>query len=198
MQKYIRNSDNAEFIAEKDKSGDLIVECRFIVFNERGNLGETEMGVKVYEEIAPEAIDLEENLNNRDVAVLWNHDSSKILARTNNGTLILVKDDEGVKGIFKINPEDSEAVNCYEKIKSGLVYQNSFGFYADEDDIEIVRNDDGSITQRVKKLDLIEVSPCTFPVYQGTSAQARGIEKVSLKVRKQELKDKIRSIIEKK
>jgi len=145
---------------------DMYIEGYFAVFGR-----ETELWPGAYEEIAPGAFD--ETLNN-DIRALINHDTTLVLGRTKAGTLELKTDSYGLWGRVKINPNDSDAVNLYERVKRGDVDQCSFGFNIIEEETEW--RDDGTVKWRLKKIDLHEVSICTFPAYEDTGVQARKAE----------------------
>ena len=99
---------------------DMYIEGYFAVFGR-----ETELWPGAYEEIAPGAFD--ETLNN-DIRALINHDTTLVLGRNKAGTLELKADSYGLWGRVKINPNDTDAVNLYERVKRGDVDQCSFGF----------------------------------------------------------------------
>lgn len=144
----------------------MYIEGYFAVFGQ-----ETELWPGAFEEVAPQAFD--ETLGN-DIRALTNHDSTLVLGRNKAGTLELKTDTYGLWGRIKINPNDSDAVNVYERVKRGDVDQCSFGFniLAEETDWR----DDGTVKWTITKVDLWEVSVCTFPAYEQTGVQARKAE----------------------
>lgn len=146
--------------AEQDE---MIVEGYFAVFNKT-----TELWAGAFEEIAPGAFD--GTLLN-DIRALINHDTNLVLGRNKVNTLELKTDNQGLWGKIKINPNDSDAVNLYERVKRGDVDQCSFGFNIIEEETEW--RDDGTVKWTLKKIDLHEVSVCTFPAYEETGVQAR-------------------------
>lgn len=148
--------------AETD-SPEKYIEGYFVVFNQ-----ETELWPGAFEEIVPTAFD---NTLSDDIRALINHDTTLVLGRTKANTLELKADNYGLWGRVKINPNDSDAVNVYERVKRGDVDQCSFGFniLAEETDWR----DDGTVKWTVTKVDLHEVSVCTFPAYEQTGIQAR-------------------------
>lgn len=165
---------------------DMYIEGYFAVFNRQ-----TELWPGAYEEIAPEAFD--ETLSN-DIKALINHDTTLVLGRNKAGTLELKTDNYGLWGRVKINPADTDAVNIYERVKRGDVDQCSFGFNIIEE--ETGWRDDGTVQWRLKKVDLHEVSICTFPAYEDTGVQARKAEvdqhrKRKLEQRKHQLKERL-------
>ena len=98
------------------------------------------------ESIAPGAF--AETLGN-DIRALTNHDTSLVLGRNRAGTLEL-KD---------------------ERVKRGDVNQCSIGFEILDEETEFLAN--GAIHWTIRKINLFEVSVCTFPAYAETSVSAR-------------------------
>lgn len=172
--------------AEQDN--EMYIEGYFAVFNT-----ETELWRGAFESIAPGAFD--ETLSN-DIRALINHDTNLVLGRNKAGTLELKVDSRGLWGRIKINPNDTDAVNLYERVKRGDVDQCSFGFNILEEDVEY--REDGTVKWTLKKIDLHEVSVVTFPAYEETGVQARKSEveqhkKRQLEIRKNQLKERIRN-----
>lgn len=163
------------------------IEGYFIRFNE-----ETELWDGVFEEVAPEAVD--DSLKNNDIRCLFNHDTSIVLGRTGNGTLELKKDSKGIFGRVKINPNDKQALDIYARIERGDINACSFGFNIINEEIQ--NRDDGAVKFILKKIDLHEVSPVTFPAYPTTSIQARKQDlaehkKLKLEAKKNKLKERL-------
>lgn len=159
-----------------EEDGERIVEGYFAVFNR-----ETELWPGAFEEIAPAAFD--GSLSN-DVRALINHDATLVLGRNKSGTLDLKADSHGLWGRVKINPNDSDAVNLYERVKRNDVDQCSFGFNITDESTEW--RDDGSVKWTIRAVDLHEVSVCTFPAYADTGVQARKAEVTQHKTRQAE------------
>ena len=182
-EKQIRSLQTQLQVRAKDSSDDLIIEGYFIVFNR-----ETELFPGAFEEIAPEAIT---NLDGRDIRGLNNHDPQLVLGRTKSGTLTLRKDEKGLWGSIKINPDDTDAVNLYQRVKRGDIDQCSFGFNILKEDIE--HRDDGSVKWTIREIILHEVSIVTFPAYADTGVQARRKDKARmLETRKIKLKERLK------
>lgn len=166
---------------------DMYIEGYFAVFNRQ-----TELWPGAFEEIFPGAFD--ETLGN-DIRALINHDTTLVLGRNKSGTLELKADSHGLWGRIKINPNDSDAVNLYERVKRGDVDQCSFGFNILEELTDW--RDDGTVKWTIKKIDLHEVSVCTFPAYEDTGVQARKAEvsqykQRQLEMRKNQLKERLK------
>lgn len=160
----------------RDDGGNLSIEGYFAVF---GSVYEIAPGMS--ESIAPGAFD---NTLSGDIRALINHDTTLVLGRTKAGTLNLRTDNRGLWGHIDVNPNDSDAMNLYERVKRGDVDQCSFGFDIIDEETEF--REDGSIHWTIKEVELYEVSPCTFPAYEETSIAARAKERDDLLKRKNE------------
>ncbi|QOS77943.1 HK97 family phage prohead protease [Paenibacillus sp. JNUCC31] len=141
----------------------LVIEGYFAVFNR-----ETELWQGAFEEIASEAF--ERTLSN-DIRALANHETMFVLGRNKAGTLELKTDSHGLWGRVKINPDDSDAMNLYARVKRGDVDQCSFGFNILREETDW--RDDGTVKWTIREIDLHEVSVVTFPAYADTGVQAR-------------------------
>ena len=168
-------------------NGDLYLEGYFAVFNEIYKVWDG-----ATESIAPGAF---ADCISGDVRALYNHNDDFILGRTAAGTLELREDNRGLWGRIKLNRNDSDAMNVYERIKRGDITGCSFGFNIAEEETEY--RDDGSIHWTIKKVDpLYEISPTIFPAYEATSVSARGkqldeMRERKLQIRKDELRKKL-------
>ena len=113
-----------------------------------------------------------------DVRALTNHDTTLVLGRNTAGTLELKEDSHGLWGDIRINPNDTDAMNTYERVKRGDVNQCSFGFDIIDEETEF--RDDGSVHWTIREVELYEVSVCTFPAYKETSIAAREAQRDQL------------------
>lgn len=170
----------------RSEGENITIEGYFVVFN-----SQTELWTGAYEEIAPQALD--DTLSN-DIRALINHDTTLVLGRNKAGTLELKKDSRGLWGSIKINPNDTDAVNLYERVKRGDVDQCSFGFNVTSEETDW--RDDGTVKWTITGVDLHEVSVCTFPAYEDTGVAARSKEvehhkEKQLEVRKAKLKERL-------
>ena len=116
-----------------------------------------------------------------DIRALVNHDSTLVLGRTTAHTLELREDAHGLWGDITINPNDSDAVNLYNRVQRGDVDQCSFGFEVVKQDTEV--RDNGDVHWTIREVKLYEVSPCTFPAYESTNISARSAERDEIKKR---------------
>ena len=119
-----------------------------------------------------------------DVRALINHNTDLVLGRTAAHTLELRDDTHGLWGSILINPNDTDAMNAYERVKRGDVSQCSIGFEIMEEETEI--RDDDSIHWTIKRAKLWEVSICTFPAYEETSVSARSAQRDEIRKRQNE------------
>lgn len=147
----------------REAGEDLYIEGYFSVFN-----SVYEVWDGYTETVDPHAFD--ETLDG-DIRALINHDSGLVLGRTKAGTLELRTDEHGLWGRIKVNPNDQDAVNLYERVKRGDVDQCSFGFQIEEQTTEW--GEDDSVHVTLMKVRLYEVSVVTFPAYEDTSVEAR-------------------------
>ncbi|MBQ6815584.1 MAG: HK97 family phage prohead protease [Lachnospiraceae bacterium] len=167
----------------REDSGELFIEGYFAVFNSN-----YELWPGATESVAPGAFD--ETISD-DIRALIDHETRLVLGRTTVGTLELKIDSRGLWGKVKINPNDQDAINLYERVKRGDVDQCSFGFDILEEDTDY--REDGSVHWTIKRVRLYEVSVVTFPAYEDTSVSARKRDYEALEKRKSEAwKEKIR------
>lgn len=171
-----------------ESDNDLYLEGYFAVFNEDYKVWDG-----ATESIAPGAFT---DCISGDVRALYNHNDDFILGRTAAGTLELKEDNRGLWGRIKLNRNDTDAMNVYERIKRGDITGCSFGFNIAEEETEY--RDDGTVHWTIKKVNpLFEISPTIFPAYEATSVSARGkqiddMKKRKLELRKQEILKRIR------
>lgn len=162
----------AEFQTREDGS-EKYIEGYFATFE-----GAYEMGDWGVERVDRNAF--EQTLGD-DVRALVNHDTTLVLGRTTTGTLQLMTDERGLYGRIRVNPNDQDAVNCYERVKRGDVSQCSFGFEILDQREE--RLPDGRVQWTLLRVKLYEVSVCTFPAYEDTAVSARAHDRDALRAR---------------
>ncbi len=176
-----------ELQIRNDSGEDPTIEGYFAVFNDT-----YELWSGATESIAPGAFD---DCLSGDVRALYNHNDDLILGRTSAGTLELKADSHGLWGRVKLNRNDSDAMNAYERIKRGDITGCSFGFGIESEETEY--RDDGSVHWTITKVNpLVEISPCVFPAYEATNVSARKkqlgeIEKRKLEMRKKQIMDRL-------
>ena len=163
----------SSFETRSDDTG-MYIEGYFSVFNSN-----YEIYPGCTESVAPEAFN---NTLGGDIKALCDHDTRLVLGRNKAGTLELRADSHGLWGRITINPNDSDAVNLYERVKRGDVDQCSFGFDIREEEADF--RDDGSVHFTLTDVTLYEVSVVTFPAYSETSVSARKQDVVEIRKRK--------------
>ena len=105
---------------------------------------------------------------NDNVLVLLNHDETRVLASTKDGSAVLAEDNIGLRAEITIT--DKEVV---QKARDGKLSGWSFGFIANDDEITTEGKDE---IRTVTDLELLEVSildDTKAPAYYGTSIEAR-------------------------
>ena len=105
---------------------------------------------------------------NDNVLVLLNHDHTRVLASTKDGSAVLEEDNIGLRAEITIT--DSEVV---QKAREGKLTGWSFGFIANDDELSIEGKDE---IRTVTDMELLEVSildDTKAPAYYGTSIEAR-------------------------
>ena len=171
----LMRSISTNFYATRDEATEkLSIEGYFAVFNSN-----YEIAPDMSESIAPGAFD---NTIADDVRALINHDTTLVLGRTKAGTLQLRTDNHGLWGHIDINPNDTDAMNLYNRVQRGDVDQCSIGFDILNEETDF--HEDGSVHWTIKEVKLFEVSACTFPAYEETNIAARAKEKEDLVRRK--------------
>lgn len=138
-----------------------------VFFRDNDPTTEYELFKDLYERINKGAFS--EAVKEDDVRALLNHDPNLLLARTGNG-LKLTEDEVGLRYEFPVDEKDPDHLRVVAKLERGDLTGSSFGFeplerrwveYEDKDVVELV------------KVRLYDVSPATFPAYEGTSVGIR-------------------------
>ena len=178
------------FETRNDKNGPVIAGY-FAVFN-----NPTELWHGCIEQVAPGAFS---SSLGGDVRALIDHDTRLVIGRTTAGTLSLREDETGLYGEIKINEQDSDAMNLYARVQRGDVSQCSFGFDIVAEDY-VLSEDGQTCTWTVRDVVLYEVSVVTFPAYEATSVEARGVDGAvslnssRLERRKNDLMERIKNL----
>lgn len=160
----------------REDNDDFYIEGYFSVFNSNYDLWPG-----ASESVAPGAF---ANTLGNDVRALIDHETRLVLGRSKAGTLELREDSHGLWGKIRINPNDTDAMNLYNRVKRGDVDQCSFGFNIVKEDTEI--REDGAVHWTIREVELFEVSVVTFPAYEETAVSARKMEYQEIERRKTE------------
>ena len=143
-----------------------------IVYNERTDLG-------WYDEIIDEGALSETDL--RDVRFLVNHNTDMIpLARSRNNNAnstmqLEVMEGRGMSIRVDLDTDNNaDARSLYSAVERGDITGMSFMFLVDEDSWEEIDTDHP--TRHIRSISrVLEVSAVTFPAYEATSIQTRGL-----------------------
>lgn len=170
MTKEIRAFD-FEVRAEENERGKVLT-GRPIVFNQRTNVGWYD---EIIEDHALDSTDL------KDVRFLVNHNTNMIpLARSRNNNAnstmqMEVVDGQGMDIRVNLDTENNaDARSLYSAVERGDISGMSFMFVVDKDSWDDVDSDHPVRTIRSFK-QVLEVSAVTFPAYEQTNIQARGL-----------------------
>ena len=171
MKKEIR-AFNFDVRAEQNEEHGTFLTGQPIVYNERTDLG-------WYDEIIDDGALTDTDL--RDVRFLVNHNTDMIpLARSRNNNAnstmqMEVIPNAGMSIRVDLDTENNaEAKSLYSAVKRGDITGMSFMFTVDEDRWENIDSDHP--TRHITRLSkVMEVSAVTFPAYEATSIQARGL-----------------------
>ncbi len=170
MKKEIRAFD-FEVRAEETERGKTLT-GQPIVYDERTNLG-------WYDEIIDNGALAETDL--RDVRFLVNHNTEMIpLARSRNNNANSTMQMEVIEGkgmsirVDLDTENNAEAKSLYSAVERGDISGMSFMFVVDGESWEDIDTDHP--TRHVRSIrQVLEVSAVTFPAYEATSIQARGL-----------------------
>jgi len=110
-----------------------------------------------------------------DVPMLWNHDDSKPLARTTNGTLRIEKTDKGLA--FEADPVATPtAAEVLTLIRSKTIYGSSFAFTVNAKGETWEEDERGNVTRTITEAaGLFDVSPVTRAAYPNSSVGLRSL-----------------------
>ena len=107
-----------------------------------------------------------------DVRGLFNHDANLVLGRTKSGTMRLRTDGDGLR--YEIDLADTSiARDVATHLERGDVTGSSFGFNVTAEEW---RKEDGIQIREIHGVRLFDVSPVTYPAYEGTSSAVRDAE----------------------
>jgi len=110
-----------------------------------------------------------------DVPMLWNHDDSRPLARTTNGTLKIEKSDKGLA--FEADPVATPtAAEVLTLIRSKTIFGSSFAFTVGSKGETWTEDDRGNVLRTITEASgLFDVSPVTRAAYPNSSVGLRSL-----------------------
>jgi HK97 family phage prohead protease len=146
------------------------------VFNE-----ETQIMAAFRERVMPGAF--KKTIKEADVRALFNHDPNHVLGRNKAKTLRLSEDEAGLA--YEIDlPETQFAVDLARLIERGDVTQSSFSFEMTKELWDYPKKESSDLPLRsLKEVKLWDVSPVTFPAYEGTDVDLqRALRSLSIEL----------------
>lgn len=170
MNKEIRTF-NFDVNANNDEKHGNFIEGRAIVYDTPTNLG---WYTEIIDKGALDSTDV------KDVRLLINHNTDMIpLARsrnnTDNSTMQFTVDEDGMLIRANLDTENNvEAKSLYSAIERGDISGMSFMFTVDEDSWED-EEAEHPIRHIISLRRIFEVSAVTFPAYEATTLEARGL-----------------------
>lgn len=170
MKKEVRfQSGEIRAIEENDE---IVIEGYAIVWDSLSSyaLNHPKYGT-YWEKIDRHAFD--DSLENDDVLCLFDHESSKPLARNGEKDLILSADDHGLKFRCNVAPT-SYGKDLQILIGRKVITGCSFSFRCPESDWEA--QEDGTFLRTIKKAILTDVSPVSYPTYLDTEVALRSLQ----------------------
>lgn len=157
-----------ELRLNQSESGNAVIDGHAAVFD---SWSETLGGIFPFKEIVRKGA-FSETIGKDDIRALFNHDANYVLGRNKAGTLELEEDDIGLR--VRITPPDTTwAKDLQESIRRGDITQMSIGFIVEDDKWS---TKDGMDTREIRKVQLFDVSPVTFPAYTATDVGVRAME----------------------
>jgi len=122
----------------------------------------------------------------QDVRALFNHNPDFLLGRVGAGTLRLYDDDHGLR--VEIDPPDTPTGReVVELIRRGDIYGMSFGFIPTR--VSWEQADESGLGLRVvEDVDLVDVSPVTYPAYEQTEVGIRSSAEAVIQERTRQLR----------
>lgn len=155
---------------KREKKSPGIVEGRAIVFNTVADIGWYD---EIIDSHALDKADL------RDVRLCLNHDTSFVYARSRNNnensTMQLMVKEQGMDIRANLDVENSPLAQSLDSaIERGDIDKMSFMFVVNRDEWSNLESDHP--TRTILEIGrVLEVSAVTFPAYEATSIQARGL-----------------------
>lgn len=126
-----------------------------------------------------------------DVRALWNHNPENLLGRNKAGTLRLSVDSTGLQ--YEVDlPNTTLGRDIRELAERGDIDGASFGFVPGE----WTWDEDEELRTHTAVKRLVDVSPVTFPAYDGASTQARSVIDPAARSRSQLIRARARIALE--
>ncbi len=167
-KKELRMLPMKELRISDAENGGTVIEGHAAVFD---SWSETLGGIFPFKEIVRKGA-FNESIGKDDIRALFNHDPNYVLGRNRAGTLELAEDEIGLR-VRITPPETSWAKDIQTSIKRGDITQMSIGFIVEEDKWS---TENGMDVREIRKVQLFDVSPVTFPAYTATDVGVRAMQ----------------------
>jgi HK97 family phage prohead protease len=135
---------------------------------------DAEIGGRFTERILPGAFS--DSIATGDVRALYNHNPDMVLGRNKANTLRLVEDERGLSVEIDL-PDTQVARDLTTSIKRGDVSGMSFGFMVPTGGAAWTE-ESGKTIRTLKRVNLLDVSPVTFPAYIETDVSVRSATEI--------------------
>jgi uncharacterized protein len=168
----LRRVGIAPKVATREGKTDVIQGYGAVYYDPADEGSEYRLWSDMAERIRPGAFD--RAVREDDVRGLFNHESSEILGRTTNNTLVLSVDSKGLR--YEITPPDTQAGrDAVTLLRRGDVDGSSFQFEPLRVTWEEQKRADGSMVyiRWLEDVKLYDVGPVTFPAYQSATSGVR-------------------------
>lgn len=107
----------------------------------------------------------------KNIRMLYNHDDSRLVGATRNGSLVLEDTTEGLRFSCTV-PETSDGDDLLALVRGGYISQCSFGFIVIRDNYYV---QNGIEYREILEAKLLEISPCGDPAYPDTVVWTRSL-----------------------
>lgn len=173
-----------------EKDGKKYIEGYAAVYEKKSKLLYDWMDGHFFEIIQRGAFDGILKDPNLDVIASYNHDYSKIIARTTSKTLELVSDERGLKYIIEV-PDITYARDAYESIKRGDIFESSFTFQIEKQTWS--KDSEGIDLRTISEIRFLkEIAPVVWGAYADTKVATRSFEDFKKEIEKSEKKPSFR------
>jgi HK97 family phage prohead protease len=156
---------------ETRDDGSQVISGMAAVFHRSDDPGtEFQLMDGVVERVAPSAFTSSLERGD-DVRGLVNHDPNIVLGRTKSGTMTLSQTKRGLRYEIPYDEHDPDHRSIKRKLEKGDISGSSFGFRVTGETWE--ERDDGMDVRTITDVELLDVSPVTYPAYKSTSSGVR-------------------------
>lgn len=169
-----RNLTDEKISVRSDDEGRRFIEGYAIIFNQRSKLIR-EWGETFYEVIEPSAPDNVLKDPGLNVIATVDHWREKMLGRTKSGTLVLTKDERGLKYTIEV-PDTTLGNDIYEMIKRGDYFESSFIFTIAEKGCRTDNSEDIPVKYISDFAAMYDVATVIDGAYANTAVTARAHE----------------------